>query len=242
MPNLNYNIKHLNKKQQTIRPSSSANNIFRNRNVDNQRILYDLSDKNANPKSKTIIQNKYFEEDKKAIIINNKKNKNYINNINSEIYFMPSNAYFKSNKIKANINPNLQALQHGISQFYDNTVYLDKNKQVNDIYKNYINIENKKAVLNSTEYNYHKKRNLYERNNESREIQGMIYNLQGYIKGYNSNFMSLNELREEKKRISKNSSYYKFKELANENRKNNGDLKYNNNNKNIIELGFNNYQ
>ena len=244
LPNLNYNIKHLNKKQQTIRPSSSANNIFRNRNIDNQRMIYDLSDKNANPKSKTIIQNQYFEEDKKAISINNKKkknkNKNNTNSINSEIYFMPSNAYFKSNKIKANINPNIQALQHGISQFYDNTVYSYKNNQVNDIYKNYINIENKKAALNSTEYNYHKKRNLYERNNEAREIQGMIYNLQGYIKGYNSNFMNLNELREEKKRISKNSSYYKFKEMANENKKNNIDLKHNN--KNIIELGFNNYQ
>ena len=241
LPNLNYNIKHLNKKLQTIRPSSSANNIFRNRNIDIQKMIYDLSDKNANPKSKTIIQNQYFEEEKKVISINNKKekNKNNTNSINSEIYFIPSNAYFKSNKIKANINPNVQALQHGISHFYDNTVYSEKNNQVNDIYKNYINIENKKAALNSTEYHYHKKRNLYERNNEAREIQGMIYNLQGYIKGYNSNFISLNELREEKKRISKNSSYYKFKEMANENRKNNINLKHNNN---IIELGFNNYQ
>ena len=228
LPNLNYNIKQANKKQQTMRPSSSANNLFRNRN---QRAKIDSSDKKLNPNSKTIIKNQFFEEDKLTSVNNKKKNNN--NNIKSEIYFMPSNAYFKSNKIKSNINPNVEVLQHGISQFYDNTINSDKNNEVNDIYKNYINIENKKAILNHTDYYYYKKKNLNGRNNDANEIQGIIYNLQGYIKGYNSNFMRLNELREEKKRISKISTYYKFKEMSNENRKANIDLKFNGNSKKI---------
>ena len=70
----------------------------------------------------------------------------------------------------------------------------------------------------------------------------MIYNLQGYINGYDSNFMSQNELREEKKKFSKNSSYYKFKEIVNENRKNNIDISSNKNKRNFVEIGFNNYK
>ena len=133
------------------------------------------------------------------------------------------------------MSPNVQALQHGVQQIYDN-IYPDKNNQ------NY-NIENiKKMNLNNTDYNYYKKRNLYERNIEAKELQGMIYNLQGYINGYNSNFISQSELREERKKITKNSSYYKFKEMVNENRKNNIDLKRNNNKRNIIDLGFNEYK
>ena len=226
-PNLNYHLNHLNKKQQTIRPSSSSSNIFSSRNIDNQKL-----DKNSNINTKATNQNILFEDNNRNIKMKNKKN---INDINSEIYFAPSFASFKSNKIKTNLSPNVQALQHGVQQIYDN-IYPDKNNQ------NY-NIENiKKMNLNNTDYNYYKKRNLYERNIEAKELQGMIYNLQGYINGYNSNFISQSELREERKKITKNSSYYKFKEMVNENRKNNIDLKRNNNKRNIIDLGFNEYK
>ena len=239
LPNLNNNTNYMNKKQQTIRPSSSVNNIFLNKNLDMNRIM-DLYNKNTSSNSKAIIQNQIFEEDKKLFVQNNNKKKNKNNNvINSEIYFTPNNG-FKTHKIKTFINPNIQALQHGVQQLYDNnTNYLDKNN-IYQNYKKFIKIENKKASLNNTDNSLNKKRNIYERNNDARELQDMIYNLQGYIKGYNTNFMSLNELNEEKKRISKNSSYYKFKEIANENWKNNMDIRRNNK-RNLVEIGFNNY-
>ena len=230
-PNLNNNINYINKKQQTIRPSSSTDNLI----SDNQRIIIEFSDNIL--KSKTINQNQQnhlFEEDNK-----NKKNKN---NINSKIYFVPSFGHFKSTKIRSNLSPNVHALLHGVEQLFDNN-NLGRHNQSNHLYKNYTNIENiKKSPLNNTELNFYKKRSIYERNNDAKEIQGIINNLQGYIKGYDSNFMSPKELKEERKKIYKNSSYYKFKEMANENRKNNLDIRLNNIKRNIVEIGFNEYK
>ena len=240
LPNLNNNnsnSNYLNKKQQTIRPSSSANNLYKGRNLKNQRIIIDSSYKTPVSLSKTII----LEEDKKIKNINyNSAKKNNNNDINSEIYFLPNYTQFRANKIKTNINPNVQALQHGVQQLYENS-FFDKQSQIGNLNKKNLGIENiKKSSLNKT--NYYKQNKLYNRNIEAREIQGMIYNLQGYIKGYDSNFMSQNELREEKKKFSKNSSYYKLKEIVNENRKNNIDISSNKNKRNFVEIGFNNYK
>ena len=65
MNNNNSNSNYLNKKQQTIRPSSSANNLYKGRNLKNQRIIIDSTDKTPVSLSKTIIL-----EDKKIKNIN----------------------------------------------------------------------------------------------------------------------------------------------------------------------------
>ena len=243
LPNLNVYSNYLNKKQQTIRPSSSANYLYKGRNLKSQRILIDTPVKSPISLSKTINQNQLFEEEKKNknidCNINNQNDQQYFNN---EIYFFPNYTQFKSNKIKTNLNPNVQALQHGVQQIYDN-VFFDKQNQINHSNKKLLNSENIKrsSSLNNTDLNY-KQRKFYGRNIEAKEIQGMIYNLKSYINGYDSNFINQSELKEEKKKISKNSSYYKFKEIINEYRKDNNDIKIHKIKKNIVEIGLDNYK
>ena len=223
LPNLQSNIKYNNKKQQTMRPSSSFNNIYENRNLKNNKIIIESLDKNTNILSKTINQNKLSEEDK-----NNNLKKKKKNNINSELYFTPSYAQFKSNKIRTNLSPNVQILQHGVQQIYENNYN-----------RNNFNLENiKKSIsLYNTDFNYNRKINNFGKNNDAREIQGMINDLQGYIKYDGTNYMNQNDL-EERKKLIQNSSYYKFKEFLNENKKNNIELKHYNNKRNIVEIGF----
>ena len=239
LPNINNNMSNLNKKQQTLRPSSSANDFFNYRSKTNH--IMDSSDKNSIILSKANYQNPY-EEDKKTNINNNVKKKN---NINSEIYFVSNNGQFRANKIRSNLSPNVQILQYGIQHIYDNN-NLDRQNRMGDFNKNYINLgNNKKTTLNNTEYNYNKNKNFFDKNDGAKNIQGMINNLQSYIKGYNSNLISQNELKEERKKFSKNSSYYKIKEIVNDNHpfenKKNNDVKISKK-RNIVEIGFNEYK
>ena len=228
LPNLKAKINYNNQKLQTLRPSSSTNNIGENRNLKNKKIIIDSSYKSLNVMSKTIDQNNLLEEDKKINIKVQTKN-----NINSELYYEPSYAHFKSSKIRTNLSPNVQILQHGVQQIYDN------NNQTNNF-----NLEEiKKSISsNNANSNFNKKRKFIDKNKDAMEIQGMINNLQGYIKDYGTNYMTPNEIKKERKKVSKNSSYYKFKEILNENRKNNNDIVHNKNKGNIVEIGFNSYK
>ena len=205
LPNINNkainNIKITNKKQQTIVASNSSNDIYNSKTMDNNIVL----DINSFALSNTHNQNLYKKK-------NNKKN----NDINDPIFYAPKHTQFRASKILTNLSPNVQILKYGVNPIKEYNLS-DKHNQVSSFNKNYLdNGSNKKPSLNNTIYYFHKPKYNSEKN-EAKEIQGMIYNLQNYIKGYNSSFIKQNELKEEKKKLSKNLSYYKIKGIVNDN-------------------------
>ena len=131
-----------------------------------------------------------FEEDKANTTFKNKilqKEKSIIYNSN--------NIIFAPKKIRTNLSPNVQILQHSVDQFNENN-----------------------------------------NNHEKNDLNGIINNLQKYIKGYNSYYINKKEIKNEQKRMSKNSDYFKIKEFINGN---NNDKKNLNNKTNLVEIGFN---
>ena len=224
--NNNLNLKNkIFKNEQELRPTSSAINTNSDRNIKNKKIIIESYDKNQNLESKSYNQ-KSIEEQK----LNNNFNKKNINIINNDPFIVSNYNKFKSHKLRNNLSPNVQVLQHGVQQLY-NSNYNNRN--------NYINFGYMKKSLYNSENNFSKYKNRKNKNSEANEIQSMINNLQSYIRGYDANYMTRIDFKDEKKKISKNSSYYKFKEIVNGNndmRKFN--IKSTKNKRNIIEIGF----
>ena len=252
-PNINNNNNNnsniVDKKQQTLRVSSSSNDFINYTKKAND-IMINSSDKNIIIFSKGNNHIPSYEEDKTIKVYNNNRKNNNINNnkksknINSEIFYVTNNAKFRANKIRTHLSPNVQILQYGVQQSNNNR--LDKQRyQIGNFNKKYYNMgSNKKSMLNNTEYNFYKNKTISDKN-EAKELQGMINNLQNYIKGYDSNFIKKDELKEERKKIMKNSSYFLIKEIVNNTHE--SEYKKNNDNKNskkknIVEIGFNNYK
>ena len=82
----------------------------------------------------------------------------------------------------------------------------------------------------------HSVEHLYENNKEADNLTGMINNLQKYINGYDNNYVNKKDIQYEQKRLSKNSEYFKLKEIIN---RNNNDRKPKKNKANMVEIGFN---
>ena len=234
-------------KEKILRPSSSASNIYLGQNSNNKKIIIDSVNKNPALESNTFYQKKSPEESAK--FYNQKLNsfnqdiKKSNNNPNKDydIFNDYNNYKFKSHKIKNALSPNVQVIQYGVQQIFNNNIYGKNNIKIYPN-KNYMNKRNNKKLLNNTENNFNKYKTISDRNNEAKELQGMIHNLQSYIKGYDINYVNGDDLREERKNIVKNSSYYKFKELINGNdyeprKKLNS--KSTKNKKNFGDFGFN---
>ena len=83
----------------------------------------------------------------------------------------------------------------------------------------------------------HSVEHLYENKKKgNNDFTGMINNLTKYINGYSSNNMNKKEIKIEQKRRSKNSEYFKLKEIVNGNI---NEKRYSKNKANVVEIGFN---
>ena len=240
----NYGIQ----KEKILRPSSSATNIYLGRNPNNKKIIINSINKNPYLEYKTFYQKNTLEENNKFYNqkLNNKSHdtKKINNNPNSskeyDIFNDYNNYKFKSHKIRNVLSPNVQVMQYGVQQLYNNNYGKNNIKLYQN--KNYLNKGNNKKLFHNTENNFNKYKNISDRNNEAKEIQGMINNLQSYIRGYEKNYINGDELREERKKIKKNSSYYKFKEIVNGNdyeTRKNINSKSTKNKNNFGDFGFN---
>ena len=76
----------------------------------------------------------------------------------------------------------------------------------------------------------------FNNNFELNDITGMVANLQKYINGFDSYYVSKNDIRNEQKRMVKNSDYYKFKQIINGN---NNNRRSDKNRGNQIKIGIN---
>ena len=78
---------------------------------------------------------------------------------------------------------------------------------------------------------------------EANDLTGMINNLQKYINEYdNANYINNKDIKNEMKKMSKNSDYFKLKQIINGNNYNNinnNDKKIPKNKTNLIEIEFN---
>ena len=112
----------------------------------------------------------------------------------------------------------------------------------NSLNKNFYPNKLKSHLSPNVKILQHSVEKFSENNGDANNITGMINNLQKYINGYNSNYISKKDINQEKKRLAKNSDYYKFKEIVNGNNYNNisdNDNKEQKNKVNMIEIGFN---
>lgn len=237
-------------KEKILRPSSSASNIYLGRNSNNKKIIIDSVNKNPSLESNAFYQKKSLEENNKFYyqklnsmdhdIKKNNNNSNSNSNKEYDIFNDYNNYKFKSHKIKNVLSPNVQVIQFGVQQIYNNNYGKNNIKMYQN--KNNMNKGNNKKLLHNTDNNFNKYKNTSDRNDEAKEIQGMINNLQSYIRGYDKNYINGDELREERKKITKNSSYYKFKELVNGNNyeiRKKFNSKSTKNKKNFDDFGFN---
>ena len=193
LPSKNTTVKSLTRIQSAFSPKypniSSHQKSLTNSNSLNL-INNNSTEKNSFLKSKPNKNKASFEEDKANTTFKNKilqKEKSIIYNSN--------NIIFAPKKIRTNLSPNVQILQHSVDQFNENN-----------------------------------------NNHEKNDLNGIINNLQKYIKGYNSYYINKKEIKNEQKRMSKNSDYFKIKEFINGN---NNDKKNLNNKTNLVEIGFN---
>ena len=193
LPSKNTTVKSLTRIQSAFSPKypniSSHRKSLTNSNSLNL-INNNSTEKNSFLKSKPNKNKASFEEDKANTTFKNKilqKEKSIIYNSN--------NIIFAPKKIRTNLSPNVQILQHSVDQFNENN-----------------------------------------NNHEKNDLNGIINNLQKYIKGYNSYYINKKEIKNEQKRMSKNSDYFKIKEFINGN---NNDKKNLNNKTNLVEIGFN---
>ena len=233
-------------KEKVLRPSSSASNMHLGRNQSNKKIIIDSVNKNSALELNTFYQKKPIEENNKfnnqnfnSISHDTKKNNNNQNK-EYDIFNDYNNYKFRSHKIKNTLSPNVQVIQYSVQQIFNNNY--GKNNMKNFQNKNHMSKGNNKKLFHNTENNFNKYKNIYDRNNDAKEIQGMISNLQSYIKGYDKNYINKDELREERKKITKNSTYYKFKELVNGNDyepRKNFNSKSTKNKTNFGDFGFN---
>ena len=112
----------------------------------------------------------------------------------------------------------------------------------NSLNKNFYPNKLKSHLSPNVKILQHSVEKFSENNGDANNITGMINNLQKYINGYNSNYISKKDINQEKKRLAKNSDYYKFKEIVNGNNYNyisDNDNKEQKNKVNMIEIGFN---
>ena len=112
----------------------------------------------------------------------------------------------------------------------------------NSLNKNFYPNKLKSHLSPNVKILQHSVEKFSENNGDANNITGMINNLQKYINGYNSNYISKKDINQEKKRLAKNSDYYKFKEIINGNNYNNineNDYKEQKNKVNMIEIGYN---
>ena len=73
---------------------------------------------------------------------------------------------------------------HGAQRLYNNKKYFGRNNNLFNLNKKNINIDrNKNTLLFKTVNNFNNYQNFMDRNQEAREIQGIINNLQNNSKG-----------------------------------------------------------
>ena len=106
---------------------------------------------------------------------------------------------------------------------------LKKNINISNKYKNHLS-PNVTILQHSVEH-------LFEGNDEANNLTGMISNLQKYINQYNSYYINKKDIREQQKKITRNSEYFRLKEFINGNI--NNDRKLQKSKKNLAEIGFN---
>ena len=192
-----------------------------------------LPSKNTIVKSLTRIQSafspKYPNISGHRKSLTNSNSLNLINNNSSE-----KNSFLKS---KANNN------KASFEEDKTNTNYKNKilNKEKGFIYNSKNNIFTPKKLRTYLSPNVqilqHSVEQFNENNNtEKNDLNGIINNLQKYIKGYNSHYITKKDIKNEQKRMSKNSEYFKIKEFINGN---NNDKKNIKNKTNLVEIGFN---
>ena len=183
-PNISKSLN--NKKEPILRSSISANNIKKEKNQ-SKKIVIDSIDKTPLNESNTLIQKSTFEEDLKNQNIYNANNilKNSSNNnAYNDIYSVSNYSKFKSQKSVNNLSPNAQALLHGAQRLYNNKNFFGRNNNLFHLNKKNMNMDsNKSTSLFKTVNNYNNYQNFIDRNNEAREIQGIINNLKNNIKG-----------------------------------------------------------
>ena len=175
-----------NKKEPVLRSSISVNNFYKERSQ-NKKIVIDSIDKVTLNESVTLLQKSIFEEDLKNRSIYNAnnilKNRNNNNEYN-DIYSLSNYSQFNSQKNTSNLTPNSQALLHGAQRLYNNKKYFGRNNNLFNLNKKNINIDrNKNTLLFKTVNNFNNYQNFMDRNQEAREIQGIINNLQNNSKG-----------------------------------------------------------
>ena len=110
--------------------------------------------------------------------------------------------------------------------------------RVNNLKKAPINLNKLKNHLNpNVAILQHSVEHLFEGNNEANNLTGMVSNLQKYINQYNSYYINKKDIREQQKKITRNSEYFRLKEFINGNI--NNDRKLQKSKKNLAEIGFN---
>jgi len=175
-----------NKKESIIRSSISANNLFKE-SRQSKKIVIDSIDKMPLNESVTLLQKSAFEEDLKNQNIYNVNNilKNKNNNSTyNDIYSLSNYSQFKSQKNVNNLTPKTQALLHGAQRLYNSKKFFGRNNNLFNLNKKNINIDtNKNTSLFKTVNNFNNYQNFMDRNNEAREIQGILHNLKNNIEG-----------------------------------------------------------
>ena len=162
-----------------------------------------------------------------------KNNSNSLNNIN----YIDSTE--KNSFTKTKIDNNKTSFEEDkMNNIYKNS----KGFTYNSLNKNIKENKIKSHLSPNVKILQHSVEKFPENNGEANDITGIIYNLQKYIGGYNNNYISKKDISKEKKRMSKNSDYYKLKEIVNGNNynnSNNNENKTQKNKANLIEIGFN---
>ena len=134
------------------------------------------------------------------------------------------------------------------NSFYISKIIKSKSTLEEDKMINTTKISNLKKTINiSNKYKNHLSPNvtilqhsvehLYENSKEANDLTGMISNLQKYINGYNSHYINKKDIKEEQKKLAKNSDYFKLKDFINGSI--NNEKKSQKNKKNLVEIGFN---
>ena len=167
------------------------------------------------------------------------KNSNSLNNINNinSIDSSDKNSIYVT---KVNNNNNKTSFEE---DKINNIIKNSKGFVFNSISQNFNSHKIKSHLSPNVKILQHTVEHFNENNMEANDLTGMINNLQKYINEYdNANYINNKDIKNEMKKMSKNSDYFKLKQIINGNNYNNinnNDKKIPKNKTNLIEIEFN---
>lgn len=233
-------------------PKSKIFNGLNNRTYINKKNKFtSLSERNI------ILSHSQFDENLKMNTPKSKPSTMDNNNVieskkNSQIFFAKKTTVKNLVRIQSALTPKYPTISNNQKSLKRqdslNKTSLEEEK-MNNIFKNKNIIKEKGVIYISNNKNLATRSPIspnvkilqhsvepFNNNFELNDITGMVANLQKYINGFDSYYVSKNDIRNEQKRMVKNSDYYKFKQIINGN---NNNRRSDKNRGNQIKIGIN---